>query len=580
MQKFSEFVNDYKKYRVQKGLSAEVSADDVKKIRELYESLNSKKTKIKESEECKEKGECTCGNPECKGENCDCENKKETFEEALEKYRAWKFKKSGTRGVTEKEKAKIRESLSLKESEGSDDKPEFERCEACGDACPKTYTVSEYLENVADEEDKKLVDKDSIIDELNENGYVSDVNDEMHLCPFCIQGGIDRVVSKKPVDDESMIDENYRDSDDDDDVIDDYDNEEHTDRDEEDDYMDYVENVKDNQLEESIEGFKKIVGQYREWKKAKYNTAKLTEKEKSKLKEKFLERLDKLNEAKKEEPKENARLNESIAQYKEWKKANHGTDELTKTEESNIAKSLVLDDIKEKLNEAKKFVESGKKHLTEGDLMEAGADAQAAAGAVNDANAMGADPALASDPNAGAALPQNIVDEIAQIKTSIDALATECGIESPVDLGADAGAGVPAVTGVADPNVDATAVAEPNAGVADPNAVSPLPESIKSIKDRIEKRKEALKEKTKFSNTKMDGEKDTVKIPSESELVNGTKSGIAKAADWPVKDVKPSDTKKLKNIEECTQEELAKMTLDESSGEFSWANYTKMLKSL
>ena len=280
-------------------------------------------------------------------------------------------------------------------------------------------------------------------------------------------------------------------------------------------------------------------------------------------------------------------MTEALAQYKEWKKANHGTDEITQFEEATVARNLILDDITAKLEEAKKLVESGKKHLTEGDVMDAGADAQAAAGAVNDATAMGADPAMAGDPNAavdpnaGAALPQNIVDEISNIKTSIDALATECGIESPVDLGADAGAGVPAVTGAADPNVDATAGAvDPNAAPADPNAgAAPLPESIKSVKARIAARNAALKETCKFSNTKMADNKDTVKLPSEAELVKGTKSGIAKAAEWPVKDVKPSDPKKLKNIEECTQEEIAKMTLDES-GEFSWKKYTNMLKNM
>ena len=47
MQKFSEFVNDYKKYRESNGMNSEVSPEQVKHIRELYESLNSKKTKVK-----------------------------------------------------------------------------------------------------------------------------------------------------------------------------------------------------------------------------------------------------------------------------------------------------------------------------------------------------------------------------------------------------------------------------------------------------------------------------------------------------------------------------------------------------
>jgi hypothetical protein len=347
------------------------------------------------------------------------------------------------------------------------------------------------------------------------------------------------------------------------------------------------ETMEDVKFEESIEGFKAVVEQYRNWKKNHYKTSKLTESEKETLKAKFLEKVSKLNESKEEPKEENKRFTEALDQYKAWKLSKYNTDEVTKFEEAQIAKGLVIDDIKAKLDEAKKLVESGKKHLTEGDVMDAGADAQAAAGAVNDATAMGADPAMAGDPNAqaGAALPQNIVDEISQIKTSIDSLATECGIESPVDLGADAGAGVPAVTGAADPNVDATAAAPapaPAGAPAEPGA-APLPESIKSVKARIAARNAQLKETIKFSNTKMvDGAKDDmVKIPSDAELTNGTKSISAnvKKATWPITDVKPGDAKKVKNIEECTQEELAKMTLNEDN-QFCWANYTKLLKSL
>ena len=600
MQKFSEFVNDYKKYREENGMTSEITPDQVKQIRELYESLNSKKSsKLKESEEvdlnsngeakpevepakptieepkdaklteseekeepkAEEKEACACGKPDCDGKDCDDKEKVEEsktmdFDTALEEYREWKMANKGTRGVTLKEKealkAKLEGKQPLKES--------FEKCEACGDESPKTFTVAEFLDSDAmkefDEADVKDLTVEDVVKAVNETGYVDDVTESTKLCPDCILKAIDKLIDKKLDNKEPKGD---------------------------------FEGMEDVQFEESVEGFKKVVAQYREWKKANYNTAKLTEAEKETLKTKFLEKVSKLNESKEEaeKPAENARLTEALAQYKEWKKANHGTDEITKFEEATVARNLVLDDITAKLEEAKKLVESGKKHLTEGDVMDAGADAQAAAGAVNDATAMGADPAMAGDPNAavdpnaGAALPQNIVDEISNIKTSIDALATECGIESPVDLGADAGAGVPAVTGAADPNVDATAGAvDPNAAPADPNAgAAPLPESIKSVKARIAARNAALKETCKFSNTKMADNKDTVKLPSEAELVKGTKSGIAKAAEWPVKDVKPSDPKKLKNIEECTQEDLAKMTLSED-GEFSWSLYTKMLKQM
>lgn len=479
MQKFSEFVNDYKKYRESNGMNSEVSPEQVKHIRELYESLNSKKTKVKESEELPEtsKEECGKGCDESCGKGCgeDCE-KAQTFEEALAEYREWKFKNKGTRGVTLQEKESIKANLKSQKN-------------------PLNESSDENSENPENEEVKE------------------------------------------------------------------------------------GETMEDVKFEESIEGFKAVVNKFREWKKANYKTSKLTDSEKETLKAKFLEKVSKLHENKEPEATENTRFTEALAQYKEWKMSNYNTSEITKFEEAQISKGLVLDDIKAKLDEAKKFVESGKKHLTEGDVMDAGADAQAAAGAVNDATAMGADPALATDPNAGVALPQNIVDEIAQIKTSIDALATECGIESPVDLGADAGAGVPAVTGAADPNADATAVADPNAAVAP----APLPESIKSVKARIAARNAELKETIKFSNTKMvDGAKDDmVKIPSEEELVKGTKSisNNVKKATWPIEKTNIKDATKVKNIEECTQEELAKMTLNEDN-QFCWSNYTKLLKNL
>lgn len=557
MQKFSEFVKDYEQWKLANKQTSEVTSDEVKKIRELYESLNSKKSKMEESEEKEpeEKEEATdaCGCPDCKDGKCDCDEKEKVeestdYEKALASYREWKFEKKGTRGVTLKEKELIRSKLNVTKLNESS-----EKCECCGLNVEETSKVEDYI-NIDDPRYDNL-DPQKIIDALNEDGYVNDLTTDSKLCSDCIENGIDKVLDKAEMDKEPTEED-----------------------------LEGEENM-EFEFEESIEGFKSVVAKYREWKKDKYGTEKLTENEKEVLKAKFLEKVE---ESKKETSKD-ARLVEAIAQYKEWKKAEHGSDEITQYEEATIAKNLVLDDIKAKLDEAKKFVESGKKHLTEGDVMDAGADANAAAGAVADASAMGADPTMGGDPNAmaadpnaaGAALPQNIVDEISQIKTSIDSLATECGIESPVDLGADPNAGVPAVTGAADPNVDANAApADPNAAPAPDAGAAQMPESIKSVKARIAARNQALKETAKFSNTAMkDGAKeDMVKIPSEQELVNGTKSGIAKAAAWPVTKVEPKDSKKLKNIEE-SQEELAKQTLDES-GEFSWAAYTNMLKNM
>lgn len=560
MQKFSEFVNDYKKHRESKGLSTELSVAKVKKLRELYESMTSKKSKKLEESKVSESEKI--------------EESKNDFDSVLEQYREWKLKNKGTRGVSSAEKEALREKLNKKEEKAHMTESN-DGCARCGDHA-LTYTVAEYIEK-SDDKEVKALDPKEIIEAMNENGYVSDLKDDEKVCEACIKEGIDIVLDKKA---------NEKDDDDD-----------------EGSEEEFGDNDDDSLFKESVDSFKAVVSRYREWKKANHGTDKLTESEKTSLKEKFLEKVSSLKESAEkassekkldESSAENSRLNEAIAQYKEWKKANHGTDEITKFEEDQIKHGLFLDDVTAKLNEAKKLIESGKKHLTEGDVMDAGADAGAAADVVNniaapaadDPNAMAADPTApdAQQPASAAnALPQNIVDEIAQIKASIDSLATECGLESPVSVEGDAQEGVPAITGATDPNAVVEQAPDAAAPAPAPDAApaEPLPESIKTIKQRIAARNKQLKETIKFSDTKMvDGAKeDLVKIPSEEELVKGTKKGKCSAADWPIKDVKPENPQKLKNLEECSQEELSKMCLDENS-EFSWELFKKLLKNM
>ena len=131
------------------------------------------------------------------------------------------------------------------------------------------------------------------------------------------------------------------------------------------------------------------------------------------------------------------------------------------------------------IREARKNVFKAKRLLKENDMMGAADATQAAGDAVNAADAAMADPA------AQGAVPQNIVDAVSAIKTSVDDLATQCGITSPVDAGADPNAGVPAVDG---------AMQDPNAGAADPNA-APVMEGSKlsAAKARLAKREAMLK---------------------------------------------------------------------------------------
>lgn len=134
------------------------------------------------------------------------------------------------------------------------------------------------------------------------------------------------------------------------------------------------------------------------------------------------------------------------------------------------------------IREARKNVFKAKRLLKENDMMGAADATQAAGDAVNAADAAIADPA------AQGAVPQNIVDAVSAIKTSVDDLATQCGITSPVDTGADPNAGVPAVDGaMQDPNIGAAPAADPNA--------APVMEGSKlsAAKARLAKREAMLK---------------------------------------------------------------------------------------
>lgn len=146
----------------------------------------------------------------------------------------------------------------------------------------------------------------------------------------------------------------------------------------------------------------------------------------------------------------------------------------TKVEEGLDKKAIVGS-----IREARKQLFNAKRLLKENDLMGAADATQAAGDAIN-----AADAAIA--PAAEGAVPQNIVDAVAAIKTSVDGLATQCGIESPVDTAADPNAGVPAVDGT---------MQDPNAGAADPNAAAPVMENTKldAAKARLAKREAMLK---------------------------------------------------------------------------------------
>ena len=380
--------------------------------------------------------------------------------------------------------------------------------------------------------------------------------------------------------------------------------------------------------------FKEFVSNYRNFKESHGKSTSLNDEEKKMLKENFIAlkkngkaKLEESKEAKPEISEEEKKFNEAVEKFAEWKKVNRKENpEVTEFEKAAIKNDLKKENIVSKLEEAKKLCREARVHIIEGDMMDAGAAVQNAGAAVQAADAgaqeFAADPnAMAGDP-AATPLPQNIVDEIANIKQSVDTLAAEAGIQSPLDLGADPNAGVPATTGVGDPNAVA----------ADPNAAQPLPEStdsIEKIKARLEEREAKLEEgkyfvdgaaaeadavaknknleKQNFNVDKSNPSEELVKIPSTSALLKGTATGPAakemKPADqWPTEKISDvSMEKKLGNIEESTEKtdenaetktenlnenkEEAKVEADpvlkkvqeslDETGAFNWHNFVK-----
>lgn len=285
--------------------------------------------------------------------------------------------------------------------------------------------------------------------------------------------------------------------------------------------------------------------------------------------------------------KGSSKFAEACKEYKNYKvRAKKDNSPLTATEKAKIKEGLKIDAINEKLDEAKKLVSKAKFRLHEGDMMGAADMTQQAGGAVNQAADMTGDANTPASP-----LPQNIIDEISNIKTSVDALAQEVGIESPVDLGPDATAGVPGTTGVGDPN----------AAGADPNAApGMMPESLSAAAQRIKAREARLSESSNIADAVVGIEKKTyagikanggntaenkldkstseelVKVPGTSSLLSGTATGPASkemkpANRWPTKPLKDAPmTKKLGNIEEACEDQVEdeEEKLEESD---SWA---------
>lgn len=328
--------------------------------------------------------------------------------------------------------------------------------------------------------------------------------------------------------------------------------------------------VKVNSLKEAIEGMSA-------WKKANVGTSRLSEAEVAAVKKAYF--AEKRAESKVKKP---SKYVEALRAYRKYKiEEMKDNSPLTESEKAAIKAELRKDTVMEKITEAKKLIRVAEMKLEEGDMMGAAGAVQGAGDAIN-----GAAPAV--DPNANAPstpLPQNVVDEIQNIKTSVDALAQEAGIESPVDLGADAAAGVPGA-------MDTTVPADPNAagGMMESKELSATEQRIAERAKRISEGAVGANKGTRVpeppipqnsTGGNLESNKEEVQPGTVQQLLNGYASGpaaaeIKPAKRWPTKPINAPSDKKLGNIEEaCEEQNEDKEELNESWADRHIEEYSK-----
>lgn len=322
-----------------------------------------------------------------------------------------------------------------------------------------------------------------------------------------------------------------------------------------------------------VNSLKEALNAMSAWKKANVGTSKLTEAEIAGVKKAYFEEKNAKIAAPTKKP---SKFVEALRQYRKYKiEEMKDNSPITDAEKAAIKEELKKDAIMGKITEAKKLIRVATMKLEEGDMMGAAGAIQGAGDAINQAA-----PAPAADPNAAPAtpLPQNVVDEIQNIKTSVDALAQEAGIESPVDLGANADAGVPGA-------MDTTAP-------ADPNAAGGMMESVSNVEKRIAERAKRISEGAvgadkgtrvpeppipqNSTGGNLESNKEEVQPGTVQQLLNGYASGpaaaeIKPAKRWPTKPINAPVDKKLGNIEENCEEQNEDEDKEELKESNSWA---------
>ena len=271
--------------------------------------------------------------------------------------------------------------------------------------------------------------------------------------------------------------------------------------------------------------FAKVLKEYAAFKEAKTGNSRVTADEIRALKENFDKKTkEPAKPVKKATKAEEFRT--ALKEYAQFKRVKTGDTnaKVTAAEYDTIREAIFgKKSVGDKLNEAIAAVKAGRAALREGDINAA-------------ANMAGqAQDALAGipDPNAPAAnVDPAIAQQITDVKTAVDALATAAGVGPAVNLGADPNAGVPPVDG------------QPAAGAApaDPNAVS-MPESragkldLNAIRERIAQRKAELNEGKAASAANPYAVKDltpTAKQPDHIETRNpGVEDNVSQLAKIP-----------------------------------------------
>ena len=326
--------------------------------------------------------------------------------------------------------------------------------------------------------------------------------------------------------------------------------------------------------------FVKALSDYREWKQANKGTRGVSMREKQILRNKVANGASRVNES---VDVKNARLLES---YRQWKQVNKGTRGVSMKERQILfqtgsnAKPIELKDnsvthyfgqtaglkesITSKVREANKCVYLAKRAMRENDMMAAADQTQAAGDAINSADAaVGAAPA--------GAVPQDVVATVQNIKTDVDNLATQCGIESPVDLNGDAGAGVPAAQGVpTDPNA---APAAPMAESRDLNAVRARLAAREAKVRAIQEGTEAIEPDGTMIAAELNATSNpqsfapVKKDDAAEQVVPTTKKSSTAANTWP--------TEKIA-VKESMSEKMVSDKLNESQDNWS---FSKILES-